>query len=558
MPARLAQVALTAVVGAIIVAVVAPLLVLLGVVTGLPGAPSLTTLSAVLLPANLAALAQTTLIALGAVVVAVVVGVPIAVAVERTDVGASAALGAIATVPLAVPSYLLAFAFRAAFDDRIGLLSFVDVIGDIDSAAGIALVLGVSLLPIVVLRLRASLAGIDGALEEAARTAGAGPLRAVVDVTMPLCLPSVTSSAALVFAGAAAAFGVPMVLGLAADVPVVVVTTRITIALQSGSPTAVADALSLSVALTALTAVAFALPVLIRRVRRRQHHGVVGSRPARPTTLALGPWRGPITVVLWGVVVAVVVVPLVALVLQGLTRHAGRPLSIGNMSFQHVVDVVSPAEVRSAATTSLLLALGAAAIVVAVAVVVVVVRRRSRGASAVVLSAVGRLVEMAYALPGTVVAVALVLTFSAEVRLVVLEQITFVLALGSTTALLMLAYVIKEAALGFRAVDEALDRQPAAQQEAARLAGAGPTRAFVDVTLPVVRPHLVAAAVVVFLPAFTELTMSVLLQAPGTSTLGVVLFSLYEYGDPQEAMALAAVLVGLALGGQLLILRLGR
>ena len=66
----------------------------------------------------------------------------------------------------------------------------------------------------------------------------------------------------------------------------------------------------------------------------------------------------------------------------------------------------------------------------------------------------------------------------------------------------------------------------------------------------------VAAAVVVALPAFTELTMSVLLQAPGTSTLGVVLFSLYEYGDPQEAMALAAVLVALALGGQVLILRL--
>ena len=86
----------------------------------------------------------------------------------------------------------------------------------------------------------------------------------MVDVTLPLCLPSVTSSAALVFAGAAAAFGVPMVLGLAADVPVVVVTTRITMALQSGSQTAVADALSLSVALTALTAVAFALPVLSR------------------------------------------------------------------------------------------------------------------------------------------------------------------------------------------------------------------------------------------------------------------------------------------------------
>ena len=528
----------------------APLLVLLGAVTGLPQHPSLATLSTLTAPQNLQAIWQTVVIALGAVVVAGVVGVPIAIAVERTDISGGAAVGALLAVPLAIPSYLLAFAFRAAFDDRIGLLSFVSVVGDIDSAGGIALVLGVSLLPLVVLRLRATLSSIDGALEEAARTAGAGPLRALLDVTVPLCVPSVVSSLVLVFAAAAAAFGVPMLLGLAADEPVVVVTTRITLALQSGSATAVDDALALSMALALVSGAAFVVPALLAG-----GVVVVTGKAARPTRLSLGAARIPVSLMAWSVVVVLVVVPLAALVLQGLTLHAGAGLAPDNLGLHHIFDVLSRSDVQSAARTSAVLAVAAAAVIVVVAVVVVVARRRSGRLLRPVFVGIGRLVELSYALPGTVVAVAFILTFAAELRLIVLERVTFVLALSGTTALLLLAYVVKEAALGFRAVDEAMDQLHPSLEEAARLAGAGPTRAFVDVTLPLLRPHLVAAAIAVALPCFTELTMSVLLQAPGTSTLGVVLFSLYEYGDPQEAMALAAVLVTIALLAQALILR---
>ena len=533
--------------------VLAPLLVLLSAVTGLPLHPTLSTLSTLTAPQNLQAIWQTVLISAGAALVAGLVGVPMAVAVERTDLRGGPALGALLAVPLAIPSYLLAFAFRAAFDDRIGLLSFVStVVGDVDSAGGIALVLGVSLLPLVVLRLRATLSSIDGALEEAARTAGAGPLRALLDVTVPLCVPSVVSSLVLVFAASAAAFGVPMLLGLAADEPVVVVTTRITVALQSGSATAINDALGLSVALALVSGAAFVIPTFIAGIV------VVTGKAARPTRLRLGALRTPVSFAMWVVVVVLVVVPLAALVLQGLTLHAGGGLAFDNVGLHHVFDVLARHEVQTAARTSAVLAAVAAVVIVVVAVVVVVARRRSGRWLRPVCVGVGRLVELSYALPGTVVAVALILTFAAELRLIVVERVTFVLALGGTTVLLLLAYVVKEAALGFRAVDEALDQLHPSLEEAARLAGAGPIRAFVDASLPLLRPHLVAAAVAVALPCFTELTMSVLLQAPGTSTLGVVLFSLYEYGNPQEAMALAAVLVVVALLGQGLILRLRR
>jgi iron(III) transport system permease protein len=260
----------------------------------------------------------------------------------------------------------------------------------------------------------------------------------------------------------------------------------------------------------------------------------------------------------WATAGVLVVLPVVSLLLQGITLRVGDGLRPANLGLHHVLDVLGRAEVRAAAATSATLAGAAALVIVALAVVVVVARRRSSGLPARALRVVTGLMELAYALPGTVVAVAMVLTFSPQLRVIVLERVTFTLALGGTTALLLLAYVVKEAALGFRAVDEALDQLHPSLEEAARIAGAGPVRAFVDVTLPLLRAHLVAAAVAVALPCFTELTMSVLLQAPGTSTLGVVLFSLYEYGDPQEAMALAATLVVVALLGQVVIALLRR
>lgn len=540
------------VVVAAIVTVLLPLLVLISAVFGLPSSPSLTALRGIVSPPNLLALRQTVLVASGGAVVAGLLGVPLAVLLERTRLVGAGAIGALCALPLAIPPYLLAFAFRAAFDDRIGLLpwparSFIDV----DSAAGIAIVLGVSLLPVVLLRVRATLRAIDGALEEAARTAGASALRALMDVTIPLALPTAATSLALVFVAGAAAYGVPVLLGLSADPPIVVVTARIAVALQGGA--ALQDALGLSVALAGLAGVAFALPLLLGR-----GPAVVSGKAQRPTRLDLGGAHWPISLLCWAVAGGLVVVPIGSLVLQGLTLRAGDGLTAGNLGLHHVLDVLGRAEVRAAAATSATLAAAAAVVIVVLAVVVVVARRRSGGFAARALRVVTGLIEVAYALPGTVVAVAMVLTFSTQLRLIVLERVTFTLALGGSAALLLLAYVVKESALGLRAVDEALDQLHPSLEEAARIAGAGPVRAFVDVTLPLLRAHLVATVVAVALPCFTELTMSVLLQAPGTSTLGVVLFSLYEYGDPQEAMALAATLVVVALAGQVAIAGLRR
>jgi iron(III) transport system permease protein len=347
---------------------------------------------------------------------------------------------------------------------------------------------------------------------------------------------------------------VPVLLGLSADPPVVVVTARIAVALQSGGAVDLREALGLSLALALIAGVAFALPTVLVGGKNVV---VVAGKAARSQTLPLQRLRFPVGVLVWSAMVALVVGPLLALVLQGLLKIAGAGVVVDNLGLVHVRRVLARADVQQAAFDSLWLAAAAAAVVVVASVVVGTALQRSAGRVRRALQAVRASAELVYALPGTIVAVGLVLAFSQEVRVIVAERLTLALVLGGSTALVLIAYAIKHAALGLRAVDVALGQVHPSLEEAARTSGAHPGQAFVDVTLPLLRAHLIAAAVAIALPCFTELTMSVLLQAPGTQTLGVVLFSLYDYGDPQQAMALSSLLVAFVLVAQFVALRPG-
>jgi iron(III) transport system permease protein len=69
------------------------------------------------------------------------------------------------------------------------------------------------------------------------------------------------------------------------------------------------------------------------------------------------------------------------------------------------------------------------------------------------------------------------------------------------------------------------------------------------ITWPMLRPNLVAAWFLVFMPAFTEVTLSILLAGPETRVVGTLLFDLQTYGDPPSAAVLAVVVTAVVLAG---------
>jgi iron(III) transport system permease protein len=168
---------------------------------------------------------------------------------------------------------------------------------------------------------------------------------------------------------------------------------------------------------------------------------------------------------------------------------------------------------------------------------------RDRGRSWVA-RAVGLAAELPYAVPGTAIAVGLLLAFSREIRLVILDEITVSLALAGTGALLVVAYAVKGLAIGIRNAAAGLARLDPALVEAARISGSGPWGAEARITFPLLAPVRRAAFTLVLLPAFGEITMSILLFSPDTETLGVTLFDLQSYADPPAAAVLATLLLG--------------
>jgi iron(III) transport system permease protein len=158
-------------------------------------------------------------------------------------------------------------------------------------------------------------------------------------------------------------------------------------------------------------------------------------------------------------------------------------------------------------------------VVLGTAVAVAERRRAGRGAAT--------LLTLTFVLPGSTLGVALLLAYGRWI---------------SGTALILLAYLAKFAALAHRPVSGAVDRLPVGGWRAARASGAGVLTAARTVGLPPLAPALLAAWTVCVLTALHEVTMSSLLYGPGSETLAVVVLNTQELGRIGPTAALSVVL----------------
>ncbi|NOK17667.1 ABC transporter permease [Corallococcus carmarthensis] len=498
-----------------------------------------------MLAAESGALVNTLGISLGATAWALCLGAPLAFLLFRTDLPLRGAFTVLFTLPSAIPAFIWGMGWLSLASPRAGYLNRMlgaDVF-DLYGAAGIAFVEGLSGLPLVLLAGAAALRRVDPALEEAARVCGASPLRALLNTTVPLVLPALLSGAVMVFLMAASSFGVPYLLGVSASPPTRVLTTRIYELVLLGSDEGLPRASVLASFLLLLTPLALGLTWVLGRSGRVR---LSAGKGVSPRVLALGAWR---SWALMGVSVVggvLVVMPLAAILLTSLQRSFGAALTWDTLTLSHWSGVLWDARTLRATGRSVLLAAGAGLLVVLLGLAGAVLRKAFRRGGA----AVEAMAVWPFAVPGTVLALALLVAFSRDWRLVVVDRVVFVLALAHTPWLLLVGYVGKYLALGERNSSEALAQVDPSLAEAARVGGAGPVRAFMDATLPLLRPSLTVAFVLAFLACATEITLSVLLVPAGSEVLGTLLFELQSYADPAAAAVLACAFVALVVAGQ--------
>ncbi|HNC98503.1 MAG TPA: ABC transporter permease subunit, partial [Myxococcota bacterium] len=445
------------------------------------------------------AITNTILLALGTAAVACLAGLPVGWVAARRRL--SKVLESAIILPYAVPPYVPTIAWILLANPTNGLLTpYLPV--HAYTLWGMIWVLGLHLSPVVAMATRDALGRIDPVLEEASRVAGAGPLRTTLHISLPLALPAIGAAVSFVASAAAASFGVPYLLGAGAMPPVPVLTLRIYRALELAPVSGRADAVGISLL---LLAIGVALPAGMRLLQGQRAYA--SARLARPRPL---PPAGAMAAVVWLWLAIAVLLPVSTIALTSVAPVFG---SFNAFTLEHWQAVLGEPRTRGALLRSTLLAAGAAT--GAVAVGTLLAHTAERAPSRLVSALVG-LARAPWAVPGTVFALGLILSFSQEIRLIVMERATLVIALADTSWLLGLAYAAKSLAVpldGVRAAVRTVDRTV---EEAARISGASWATTQLRVVLPLLTPAILAGWSLVFASSFCEVSMSVLLRGPST------------------------------------------
>jgi iron(III) transport system permease protein len=480
------------------------------------------------------ALATTLMVMAGVAVITLVVGAGTAWIITMYRFPGRGVLDRLLVIPLAVPTYIVAYCYVDLLDYAGPVQSTLrELFGwrtprdywfpDIRSTMGAIFLLASVLYPYVYLAARASFVQQSICVLEVARTLGRTPWGAFIGVALPLARPALAAGVALVLMECLNDLGAVQHLGVETLSAALYATW-----LQRSS---LGGAAQIALAALAVVLILFAIE---RHARgRRQFHHTTGRYRAIPFSELSGWWAVCATIACLIPVVVGFVLPCLVLAYNAF----------------HFTDEAGWAALWRAAGNSVLLAVLAAAATVVLAVILVYARRIV-GGSFIRLAV--RLAGVGYALPGTVLALGLLIPLAAlDNRIDALSRALFGLPLGllmtGTLFALVLAFSIRFLAVSLGAIEAGMERVSPNLDAAARTLGATPLATMARVHLPLLLPALGSAGLLVFVDAMKELPAALLLRPFNFETLATHIYSLasLELFESAGLGSLAIVLVGL-------------
>lgn len=466
---------------------------------------------------------NTLLMSSGVMLMTIVLGVPLAWFLTRTNLPYRKLLRTLFMMPYIIPPYIGAIAWIDLANPNVGLLN--RLIGEsffnIYSLLGMIWVLGLFFYTFVLLGVSTTLDNMDPSLEESARMCGAPPWRVALDISLPLVRPAIYSSGLLVFLAAAAAFGVPYLVGGSRNIPVL--TGVIYEKVRTGGLNGIFEASQIALPLLLLALIAL---FVIERFTRKQGFAVVSGKSAIASKIDLGRWRWPIFWLHAMLLALIVILPLSSIVISSFLEIPGRFDSFSLLHYREVFG--GQHSILQALLNSLLLAGGAATVAIIIGGMVGYLRVKQ---NAWMVRAADLFLSIPYATPGILIALGLILAFSRGIRLT------------DTLWIIFIAYFVKYASFVVRTVAPNTQQIDPSLAEAAQMCGAGPLRRALTIWIPLLKPALIAGWFLVFMPSFSELTMSILLVGINTDTIGTIIFRLQDYVNPDAAPVVALLVV---------------
>jgi iron(III) transport system permease protein len=490
-------------------------------------------------------LLNTVEIAVMATIMAILIGFTLAWILTRTNVRGREFLERLMELPYYMTPLVGALAWSVIAGPKSGFVNqlwhacgFKGDIVNVYGHFGIAWIMALFEGTVAFVMISASMKSMDPALEESARVMGASKLRTMLTVTLPLVMPGVLGATLFVFAEMLGSFAAALVIGIPARI--YVITTAIWDSTLSYPPDyGRASAMGLS-----LFIVMFGMLTFYRWRINRGSYATITGKAFRPRPMDMG----RLTWVLLGFcllyVALAVVLPLAALILTSLQRFATVILSQAEWTIANYQTALALGPIRVALFNSLALGFGVATVgVVLMAFLVwIIYRSRIKGAGAIEY-----LVMFPQAVPRLVFGLALLWAW-----------LNIPIPIYGTLWLLALAYLTVMLPLGVRTLAGVVLQIDKSLEECARVCGAGWAYQMRTVTLPLLRPGILAAWLLIFMACVRELGTSVFLMGPDARVIGPSIVAAFASSGTELTAAMALIQTATVVLALVILFRLTR
>lgn len=493
------------------------------------------------------------LVAVACVITTSLIGIPMAYILTRYNIPLRNFLTTLATLPLIMPPFVGALAFKFLFGrhgtfnlllmDYFGLKTPINFIYGLH---GIVLIITLHLYPLVMLNVMASLSKLDPSLEEIAENLGAKGFHLFRTVTFPLMMPGYAAGALLVFLWAFSDLGTPLIIGI--------YNLLAPQAFFSVQEVLFEDIVRLGIVMCVImvTFSMITLAAMRKYVSLRQYATLtVGIAPKTLVKRVKGIKR-TLSIAFCVIVVAISLLPHAGIFIGafgGIWSFTPFPTSYSLANFKTVL-IDAPMFLYNSLRYSGLATLFDLAIGAVIAYLIM--RKQFPGKN--LLDAMAML---PFALPGIVIATGYIRAFRNPIPFTTFDLLSFWVIIALALTMRRLPYTV-------RAAHAALQQIHTSLEEASMNLGAGRLQTFLKITLPLMFTGLLAGGILAFVNSITELSCSWLLSLPGRSwepmTVGIMIYS--QTGVFGQAAALGAILiimvaVGIAIVNRLVSVRAG-
>lgn len=475
------------------------------------------------------------LLALATTLVACVLGVGFAIFLERTNLPFRKALRSIVLWPMYISQLVIAFSWFVMYGPSgyITLLTqqlFGDAPWNLYTIWGMAAVGGTGMAPLVYLFCASSAQRVDATLEDAGRTMGAGSLRVLWSISIPLMRPAIIYSALLTFISSLEMLSVPLVFGR--PVGIEFFTTYLySHGLGGIEPDYGILGAAAAILLVIITILLIFQGMLLRKAGR---FVTLKGKAQRQKLADLGAARWPVFAFFLLYNIIILVIPLVGIALRSVTTFLTPLMTPFDLltweNFQLIFSY--DAYVRSITNSLIISTIGGAIATAFVALVTLVVHRSNfrfrRQLEFVAL--------YPRAIPGIVAGIGL---FWA---MLIIPGIGW---MHGTIWIMVLAFTMRSIPTAFGAISPALMQISEELDKSARSCGADWWTACRTIILPLLKPAIFSAYVLLFLSFLKEYSSAVFLFSPGNEIIGTTMLSFWANGDTGPVAALSVIQLAL-------------